>query len=306
MQVYVEQSVLTEEISHKCETFVRMKDQLCTFVQGSSRGILKKNSFFLLSVGFCVVAWCMHFFLVSWWSRGFRLMFCYLPPPPHLRRLRRTERENRFYCLPRRGRNTPLCQLFIPGEWGARKDHGEVPSVHFSVYFTPFKFQTHKSDCIQVQALKGVRKQNWHCRSINENKDFSPVHYDYYRESFQRFLFRVDIFTWSFLQKRQKNILLPDYLFVLFRSIFVKTLPNHFSFSLCHNSIKGLFVFSGGILQTSVPPVMAFHLGSLGFLTPFEFADVEKKIDSVLSGHANLTLRSRLKCVIRCRDSQVA
>ena len=50
--------------------------------------------------------------------------------------------------------------------------------------------------------------------------------------------------------------------------------------------------------QTSVPPVMAFHLGSLGFLTPFEFEDVEDKIDCVVRGHSYLTLRSRLQCVL--------
>ncbi|OQV12611.1 NAD kinase [Hypsibius exemplaris] len=65
----------------------------------------------------------------------------------------------------------------------------------------------------------------------------------------------------------------------------------------------GTLLYAGSLFQTSVPPVMAFHLGSLGFLTPFEFVDVETKIDSVLSGHANLTLRSRLKCVIRSKEA---
>ncbi|GFY63373.1 hypothetical protein TNIN_259581, partial [Trichonephila inaurata madagascariensis] len=48
----------------------------------------------------------------------------------------------------------------------------------------------------------------------------------------------------------------------------------------------------------SVPPVMAFHLGSLGFLTPFEFDNFEEQVTNVLEGHAALTLRSRLRCII--------
>ena len=36
--------------------------------------------------------------------------------------------------------------------------------------------------------------------------------------------------------------------------------------------------------QQSVPPVMAFHLGSLGFLTPFEFDNFEEQVTNVLEG----------------------
>lgn len=43
---------------------------------------------------------------------------------------------------------------------------------------------------------------------------------------------------------------------------------------------------------------MAFHLGSLGFLTPFQFDNFEEQVTNVLEGHAALTLRSRLRCLI--------
>ena len=33
-----------------------------------------------------------------------------------------------------------------------------------------------------------------------------------------------------------------------------------------------------------MPPVMAFHLGSLGFLSPFEFFEYQEKVDDVLQG----------------------
>jgi len=50
--------------------------------------------------------------------------------------------------------------------------------------------------------------------------------------------------------------------------------------------------------QQSVPPVMTFHLGSLGFLTPFKFENFQQQVTNVLEGHAALTLRSRLRCII--------
>lgn len=56
---------------------------------------------------------------------------------------------------------------------------------------------------------------------------------------------------------------------------------------------------------------MAFHLGSLGFLTPFQFHNFQEQVTNVLEGHAALTLRSRLRCTIvrkngedRSKDSE--
>ncbi|MBN3287211.1 NADK kinase, partial [Polyodon spathula] len=45
----------------------------------------------------------------------------------------------------------------------------------------------------------------------------------------------------------------------------------------------------------SVPPVMAFHLGSLGFLTPFSFDTYQSQVTQVIEGSAAIILRSRLK-----------
>lgn len=36
--------------------------------------------------------------------------------------------------------------------------------------------------------------------------------------------------------------------------------------------------------QQSVPPIMAFHLGSLGFLTPFKFENFQEQVTNVLEG----------------------
>ena len=51
---------------------------------------------------------------------------------------------------------------------------------------------------------------------------------------------------------------------------------------------------------------MAFHLGSLGFLTPFLFDNFQDQVTNVLEGNAALTLRSRLKCVVKHRSSTEA
>lgn len=60
----------------------------------------------------------------------------------------------------------------------------------------------------------------------------------------------------------------------------------------------GTLLYASLLFQQSVPPVMAFHLGSLGFLTPFQFQNFQEQVTNVLEGHAALTLRSRLRCII--------
>jgi len=42
-------------------------------------------------------------------------------------------------------------------------------------------------------------------------------------------------------------------------------------------------------LQGSVPPVMAFHLGSLGFLTPFKFESYKTEVAKVFEGKVELS-----------------
>ncbi len=46
----------------------------------------------------------------------------------------------------------------------------------------------------------------------------------------------------------------------------------------------GTLLYASSLFQQSVPPVMAFHLGSLGFLTPFEVEDFRTQITHVLEG----------------------
>ncbi len=64
----------------------------------------------------------------------------------------------------------------------------------------------------------------------------------------------------------------------------------------------GTLLYASSLFQQSVPPVMAFHLGSLGFLTPFEVDNFREQITHVLEGHAALTLRSRLRCIVMKKE----
>ncbi|XP_068604568.1 NAD kinase b [Brachionichthys hirsutus] len=57
----------------------------------------------------------------------------------------------------------------------------------------------------------------------------------------------------------------------------------------------GTLLYASSLFQGSVPPVMAFHLGSLGFLTPFKFESFKTEVAKVFEGNAAITLRSRLK-----------
>uniref|UniRef100_A0A4W4GCR6 NAD(+) kinase n=2 Tax=Electrophorus electricus TaxID=8005 RepID=A0A4W4GCR6_ELEEL len=57
----------------------------------------------------------------------------------------------------------------------------------------------------------------------------------------------------------------------------------------------GTLLYASSLFQDSVPPVMAFHLGSLGFLTPFKFESYKSEVEKVFEGNAAIVLRSRLK-----------
>jgi len=67
----------------------------------------------------------------------------------------------------------------------------------------------------------------------------------------------------------------------------------------------GTLLYASSLFQQSVPPIMAFHLGSLGFLTPFKFEDFRTQVTHVLEGHAALTLRSRLRCILIKKEEEL-
>ncbi|XP_065842240.1 NAD kinase-like [Oscarella lobularis] len=61
----------------------------------------------------------------------------------------------------------------------------------------------------------------------------------------------------------------------------------------------GTLLYASSLFPSSVPPLIGFHLGSLGFLTPFSFDSYDKTISSVIDGDARLTLRLRLHCLVK-------
>ena len=60
----------------------------------------------------------------------------------------------------------------------------------------------------------------------------------------------------------------------------------------------GTLLHVSSIFQQSCPPVLSFSMGSLGFLTPFDFEFHDKILNEVLSGRVAILLRSRLSCEI--------
>lgn len=71
-------------------------------------------------------------------------------------------------------------------------------------------------------------------------------------------------------------------------------ISNQIDFIICLGG-DGTLLYASSLFQGSVPPVMAFHLGSLGFLTPFNFENFQTQVTQVIQGNAAIILRSRLK-----------
>ncbi|XP_053212194.1 NAD kinase-like isoform X2 [Panonychus citri] len=67
----------------------------------------------------------------------------------------------------------------------------------------------------------------------------------------------------------------------------------------------GTLLYASSLFQSKVPPVMAFHFGSLGFLAPFEFESFKQQVTKVIEGKAGVTLRSRLSCCVRKQETEI-
>ncbi|XP_066936315.1 NAD kinase-like isoform X2 [Clytia hemisphaerica] len=61
----------------------------------------------------------------------------------------------------------------------------------------------------------------------------------------------------------------------------------------------GTLIHVSSLFQSQCPPVIAFHMGSLGFLTPFSTSSYKEDIQAVMDANLGLSLRSRLKCQVR-------
>lgn len=63
----------------------------------------------------------------------------------------------------------------------------------------------------------------------------------------------------------------------------------------------GTVLFCSWLFQNSVPPVVPFSLGSLGFLTPFNFDDYQSSLTSVLQKGMRLSMRMRFRATVYVR-----
>ncbi|KAG9220880.1 hypothetical protein CCMSSC00406_0002520 [Pleurotus cornucopiae] len=60
----------------------------------------------------------------------------------------------------------------------------------------------------------------------------------------------------------------------------------------------GTVLFTSWLFQRIVPPVLPFALGSLGFLTNFDFADYQAVMDSAIDSGIRVNLRMRFTCTV--------
>ncbi|TIB74757.1 hypothetical protein E3Q24_00461 [Wallemia mellicola] len=60
----------------------------------------------------------------------------------------------------------------------------------------------------------------------------------------------------------------------------------------------GTVLFASWLFQTTVPPVLPFSLGSLGFLTNFDFTNCEKVVNGILDEGIRVNLRMRFTCTV--------
>lgn len=77
----------------------------------------------------------------------------------------------------------------------------------------------------------------------------------------------------------------------------VGALAEEIDFIICLGG-DGTILYASSLFQARCPPVMSFHMGSLGFLMPFDVKNFKEKIDSVLKGECLVTMRMRLECFI--------
>lgn len=76
-------------------------------------------------------------------------------------------------------------------------------------------------------------------------------------------------------------------------------LEREVDFIICLGGDGLILHVCSALFPKAVPPVMSFNLGSLGFLTPFDFDCFRQEVHHILCGERNqVTLRMRLQCTV--------
>ncbi|KAI9469745.1 MAG: ATP-NAD kinase-like domain-containing protein [Benjaminiella poitrasii] len=73
--------------------------------------------------------------------------------------------------------------------------------------------------------------------------------------------------------------------------------PKSFDFIITLGG-DGTVLFSSWLFQNYIPPVLPFHLGSLGFLTPFDFDRYKLHLHNAIDRGVRINLRGRLTCTV--------
>ncbi|QSZ37355.1 hypothetical protein DSL72_009453 [Monilinia vaccinii-corymbosi] len=80
-----------------------------------------------------------------------------------------------------------------------------------------------------------------------------------------------------------------------------RTRPHTFDFIVTLGG-DGTVLYASWLFQRIVPPVLSFALGSLGFLTKFDFGDFEKQLTTAFRDGVTISLRLRFEgTVMRCQ-----
>lgn len=66
----------------------------------------------------------------------------------------------------------------------------------------------------------------------------------------------------------------------------------------------GTVLYTSWLFQRIVPPVLSFSLGSLGFLTKFDFNDYQNTLDTAFRDGVVVSLRLRFECTIMRSNPQ--
>ncbi|RUS14470.1 ATP-NAD kinase-like domain-containing protein [Endogone sp. FLAS-F59071] len=75
------------------------------------------------------------------------------------------------------------------------------------------------------------------------------------------------------------------------------TQPQLFDFVITLGG-DGTVLFASWLFQGIVPPVISFYLGSLGFLTPFDFSNYQNDLTTAIEQGVRINLRMRFTCTV--------
>lgn len=84
----------------------------------------------------------------------------------------------------------------------------------------------------------------------------------------------------------------------------ISSLNELIDFVICLGG-DGTVLYVNTLFQGTTPPLLAFNMGSLGFLTPFDVHNFEEVIMNVIDQNYTITKRSRLNCAIYSKGELV-